>query len=105
MRNVEQERLIESIGLNPLLILRNHGLLSTGRTIEEAFVRLWTLQMACETQVLTESMIGSNIEVSGEATKFNMKEVRLFSDESRESDKSFDALLRIIDAKDPSYKN
>jgi len=105
LRNDEQERLIESIGINPLLILRNHGLLSIGRTIEEAFVRLWTLQMACETQVLTESMLGSNIEVSREATKFNMKEVRLFSDEPRESDKSFDALLRIIDAKDPSYKN
>ena len=57
LRSEEQERLLDSIGSNPLLILRNHGLLATGRTIEEAFVRLWTLQMACETQLLTESII------------------------------------------------
>ena len=105
LRDDEQERLVNSIGSNPLLILRNHGLLSTGRTIEEAFVRLWTLQMACETQVLTESMFGPNIEVTREATAFNMKEVRLFNDAPRKSDKSFDALLRIVDKIDPSYKS
>ena len=105
LRDDEQERLVNSIGSNPLLILRNHGLLSTGRTIEEAFVRLWTLQMACETQVLTESMLGPNIEVTREATAFNMKEVRLFNDAPRKSDKSFDALLRIVDKIDPSYKS
>ena len=105
LRDDEQERLVNSIGSNPLLILRNHGLLSTGRTIEEAFVRLWTLQMACETQVLTESMLGPNIEVTREATAFNIKEVRLFNDAPRKSDKSFDALLRIVDKIDPSYKS
>ena len=105
LRDDEQERLVNSIGSNPLLILRNHGLLSTGRTIEEAFVRLWTLQMACETQVLTESMLGPNIGVTREATAFNMKEVRLFNDAPRKSDKSFDALLRIVDKIDPSYKS
>jgi ribulose-5-phosphate 4-epimerase/fuculose-1-phosphate aldolase len=105
LRDDEQERLVNSIGSNPLLILRNHGLLSTGRTIEEAFVRLWTLKMACETQVLTESMLGPNIEVTREATAFNMKEVRLFNDAPRKSDKSFDALLRIVDKIDPSYKS
>jgi ribulose-5-phosphate 4-epimerase/fuculose-1-phosphate aldolase len=105
LRDDEQERLVNSIGSNPLLILRNHGLLSTGRTIEEAFVRLWTLQMACETQVLTESMLGTNIEVTREATAFNIKEVRLFNDAPRKCDKSFDALLRIIDKIDPSYKS
>jgi len=105
LRNDEQERLLESMGSNPLLILRNHGLLATGRTIEEAFVRLWTLQMACETQILTESMAGPNIEVTRDATAYNMREVRLFSDTPRETDKSFDALVRIIDSRDPSYKN
>lgn len=105
LRGDERERLITSIGSNPLLILRNHGLLSIGRTIEEAFVRLWTLQMACETQVLTESMAGPDIEVTRDATEYNMKEVRLFDETPRNSDKSFDALVRIIENKDPSYKN
>jgi ribulose-5-phosphate 4-epimerase/fuculose-1-phosphate aldolase len=105
LRNDEQERLVQSIGSNPLLILRNHGLLSMGRTIEEAFVRLWTLQKACETQVLTESMTGPNIEVTNEATAFNIREVRLFNEDPRQTDKSFNALLRIIDKIDPSYKS
>lgn len=105
LRGDERERLVNSMGSNPLLILRNHGLLVIGRTIEEAFVRLWTLQMACETQVLTESMAGPDIEVTRDATEYNIKEVRLFEETPRYTDKSFDALVRIIDSKDPTYKN
>ena len=33
------------------MILRNHGLLSWGRNVAEAYLRLWTLQRACDVQV------------------------------------------------------
>ena len=44
-------KLGEDLGDKPLLILRNHGLLSTGRTIAEAFFYLYTLENACKVQV------------------------------------------------------
>ena len=40
----ECPRLLRNIGDKPVVILRNHGLLSWGPTIALAFVRLWTLQ-------------------------------------------------------------
>ena len=47
----ERERLLHNLGDNRQMILRNHGLLTTGRTIPEAFMRLWMLQISCENQV------------------------------------------------------
>ena len=47
----EKERLVEDLGRNRALILRNHGLLTVGRTIPEAFLHLHRLETACKTQV------------------------------------------------------
>ena len=40
----ERERMITSIGDKRVVILRNHGLLTWGETLEEAFMWLWLLQ-------------------------------------------------------------
>ena len=42
----ERERLQESLGDKKVLILRNHGLLTVGRTVAEAFIRLYRLESA-----------------------------------------------------------
>ena len=47
----EKDRLVEDLGRNRALILRNHGLLTVGRTIPEAFLYLHRLETACKTQV------------------------------------------------------
>jgi len=47
----EKPRVVRSIGLAQAVILRNHGLLSWGGTIAQAFAYLWTLQRACEIQM------------------------------------------------------
>ena len=47
----ERERLQESLGDKRVLILRNHGLLTVGRTVAEAFIRLYRLESACQVQL------------------------------------------------------
>jgi len=47
----ECERLARDMGKQWLMIMRNHGLLSAGRTIAEAFYHLYTLENACKVQV------------------------------------------------------
>jgi ribulose-5-phosphate 4-epimerase/fuculose-1-phosphate aldolase len=47
----EQQRLVADIGDKHAVILRNHGLLTWGADIAEAFMWLWTLQRACDVQV------------------------------------------------------
>ncbi|MDC4272730.1 class II aldolase/adducin family protein [Acinetobacter baumannii] len=47
----EQKRLVEDLGQHRCMILRNHGLLSTGNTIPRAFHEIYFLERACQIQV------------------------------------------------------
>jgi ribulose-5-phosphate 4-epimerase/fuculose-1-phosphate aldolase len=55
LRDEEKPRLVTDLGRRASLILRNHGLLTVGRSIGDAFVTMFTLQRACEIQVLAQS--------------------------------------------------
>ncbi|MBT6277814.1 MAG: class II aldolase/adducin family protein, partial [Chromatiales bacterium] len=106
VRTDECERLVKSIGDKPLIILRNHGLLTHGRSAEECFRRLWVLQQACETQVLSESMAGPDRQVTPEATENSTRDGRLFnSNDEMGGGLMFEALQRIIEVRDPTYRH
>jgi ribulose-5-phosphate 4-epimerase/fuculose-1-phosphate aldolase len=47
----EQKRLVADMGDNDVMILRNHGLLTVGRTPGEALLRMINLDKACQIQV------------------------------------------------------
>jgi len=49
----EQRRLIADLGDRQAMILRNHGLLTVGRTIGEAFSLMYNLETACRIQLAT----------------------------------------------------
>ncbi|MFG2822263.1 class II aldolase/adducin family protein [Kitasatospora sp. NPDC048365] len=51
----EQQRLVADLGGHPALILRNHGLLTVGRTPGEAFLRMYYLDKACEIQTTAQA--------------------------------------------------
>ncbi|SMF37747.1 MULTISPECIES: class II aldolase/adducin family protein [unclassified Pseudomonas] len=51
----EQQRLVADLGDRPVMILRNHGLLTTGRSVAEAFLRMYYLEKACEIQLAAQS--------------------------------------------------
>ena len=51
----ERERMIADIGSNKAVILRNHGLLSIGANLPEAFMWLWTMQRACDIQIASSA--------------------------------------------------
>ncbi|HVJ23657.1 MAG TPA: class II aldolase/adducin family protein [Burkholderiales bacterium] len=56
MRLDERSRLVQSLGAkNQALMLRNHGLLTVGRTIPEAFIRFWRLNRSCEIQLAAQA--------------------------------------------------
>ena len=52
----ERERLQSDLGDKNLMILRNHGTLSVGRSVPEAFRRMTLLEQACSIQVAALSM-------------------------------------------------
>ena len=51
----EKPRLVADFGNKKFLILRNHGLLTVGRTVAEAFLGMFLLERACEIQILAQS--------------------------------------------------
>ena len=51
----ESERIAASLGLKNVMILRNHGLLTCGASIAEAFSDLYHLETACQIQIAAQS--------------------------------------------------
>jgi len=51
----EKPRLASDLGTNTFLILRNHGLLTVGPTVSDAFLSMFLLERACKIQILAQS--------------------------------------------------
>jgi ribulose-5-phosphate 4-epimerase/fuculose-1-phosphate aldolase len=47
----ERERLVRDLGPHDAMIMRNHGLLTCGATIQQAFNTMYQLELACRSQV------------------------------------------------------
>lgn len=97
----ERERLVANLGDNPVMILRNHGLLTTGSSVAQAYVRMYFLELSCRTQI--------NVRMTGQPLHLPPKEVREHAARQYESSSSagrheWPALLRKLDSIDPSYK-
>jgi len=92
----EAPRLLASIGTKPAVILRNHGLLAWGQTIEQTFAILWTLQRACEVQLATLSM-GTAIPVPEEVAVRCTRDALQFDPRHGGGCDVFDALVRQVE--------
>ncbi|MBT4213516.1 MAG: class II aldolase/adducin family protein [Porticoccaceae bacterium] len=101
----EKPRLIANIGNKNLLILRNHGLLTCGRSIPEAFYNMWALQRSCEVQVACDATGKNIIPVSDEILAKAEQLMTIQSAGTPAGQLEFSALVRLIDKIDPSYKN
>ena len=60
----EKPRLVADLGGNNAMILRNHGLLTTGKSIADAFLMMYVLETACQIQVLAQSTAGELIQIA-----------------------------------------
>jgi ribulose-5-phosphate 4-epimerase/fuculose-1-phosphate aldolase len=104
MRLGERERLVASLGSNDALILRNHGLLTVGRTIPEAFIRHWRLNRACEIQLAAQSS-KLRLPPADVCEQSNAMGDEFLTDQASMGELEFDSLVRKIDRIDASYKN
>ena len=100
----EAPRLLKNIGDKPVVILRNHGLLAWGNTLALTFVRLWTLQRACEVQV-AQAALGPAIPVPEAVARQTVADSFQWDTRFGAGQDVFDALLRQVDRIDASYKN
>lgn len=95
----------DAFATNPVVILRNHGVLVPGRDVAHAFWVLYRIEQACRLQV--EAMkTGARLLMPDEAGLAEIQsrywdEPYIDNDGTRE----WDELVRLIDRKDPSYRD
>jgi ribulose-5-phosphate 4-epimerase/fuculose-1-phosphate aldolase len=99
----EAPRLLKNMGNKPLLILRNHGLLSWASTLPLALVQLWTLQRACDIQCM-QSSLGASIEVPAEVAARTTRDGLQFDARFGAGQDVFDALKRRVDKFNLGYE-
>lgn len=100
----ERERLLASLGDAKAMILRNHGLLVVGRTVPEAFLRLYRLERACQVQ-LDAAAAGRLHMVPDAVAKKSGDDVERFASlEGTYGELEFQALMRRLDRIDPSFR-
>jgi ribulose-5-phosphate 4-epimerase/fuculose-1-phosphate aldolase len=83
------------------MILRNHGLLTAGRTVPEAFSLMYYLEQSCRIQMDAMASGGTVKVLSDEVAEHTAQQ---FESYSPRGGREWPALLRMLDAKDPSYR-
>lgn len=103
----ERERLVRDLGDNNVLFLRNHGLLTVGRTIGETFVWMYRAERACRMQVAFQQTGAQAVEIPAEVQQVTIDRNRKAN--SPEGHRpigklEWPALLRKLDRVDTSYR-
>ena len=99
----EREKLAGDLGRHDMMILRNHGLLTVGPTLPEAFNRMYGLERACQAQA---TAMACNTELNLLPPEVVDKAVALYDPSLIRAYGLLEwpALLRMLDKKDPAYR-
>ena len=99
----ERARINKALGKNRALIMRNHGLLTVGRTAREAFVLMKTLIEASDIQLKMEATGGDLIEIPAEICEKTAHQYE--HHDSGRGSADWPAYLRMLDAIDAQWRN
>jgi len=104
----ERERIVSSLGDKRILVLRNHGMMTVGRTIGEAFLAMYHVEMACRIQLAFQSSGARLSPVPQHVKDYTIDRSRkaFWSGGIHDPDaRDWPALLRKLDRHDPSYRS
>jgi ribulose-5-phosphate 4-epimerase/fuculose-1-phosphate aldolase len=98
----EHERLVRDLGAHNALILRNHGLLTCGRTVAHAFFLMRNLEKSCKAQLAAMSTGAKLITLSTKLMEHAAGQVERRLDGEAEG---WSSLRKKLDRIDPSYRD
>jgi ribulose-5-phosphate 4-epimerase/fuculose-1-phosphate aldolase len=99
----ERERIVADLGPHQCLIMRNHGLLTAGGDVGEAFHLMYHLVRSCETQMM--------VLASGQPYSMPPQEIcektagQYWNRGRRLGQNDWPALMKRLDTIDPSYRD
>ena len=97
----ERFRIAENLGSNKVLVMRNHGLLTVGKTAGEAFMNMYYAIRLCEVAIRAQSARLPLESPTPELWELSAKQYAAFAPGQYE----WPALKRRADRADPSYRN
>jgi len=102
--------MIRDLGDKKVMIMRNHGLLTTGRTVAEAFFLMYYLDRACRIQLAAQGTNSKLVIPPEDLCVFTVQQqmtgtVDVDGNHVPVGDRDWPALLRMLDQTDPSFRD
>jgi len=102
LRDEERPRLQQDLGDKNFLMLRNHGLLTVGRSVPEAWLSMYIFENTCRIQI--DAQAGGELHYVDPRIMQGMEKVMKTVTAGQGAGIAWPALLRKLDKVDPSYK-
>jgi ribulose-5-phosphate 4-epimerase/fuculose-1-phosphate aldolase len=102
LRDDEKPRLQADLGNANFLMLHNHGLLTVGRTIPDAFLHMYIFENTCRIQI--DAQAGGELIHVNPAILQGIAQVMNTATSGLGAGLAWPALLRKLDRMDPSYR-
>ncbi|GGE03713.1 class II aldolase [Aureimonas endophytica] len=104
----ERERLVADIGPHNTLVLRHHGVLTVGRTIQEAFILMYYFEKAARVQLLAQAAGAGGARVTLPDAAVTELTARQFNDHHGDirapGSREWPAFIRLLDRVDPAWR-
>jgi ribulose-5-phosphate 4-epimerase/fuculose-1-phosphate aldolase len=105
----EQARLVRDLGAHKVMLMRNHGILTVGRTPGEAFMLLYYFERAARIQLQMQAAAAAGAALVMPPHEICEKAARQFwelqGDILVPGEREWPALMRQLDRTDSSYRN
>ena len=102
LRPAERKTLVRDLGARRMMFLRNHGTLTWGHSIAEAFTLMHYLERSCEVQIAAQA--GGALALPPKRVIERTAKIGQGTGNVEWARIGFDALLRRLDREDPSYR-
>lgn len=103
LRDDEKPRLVADLGDKSFLMLRNHGLLTVGPTIADAFLNMYLFETVCTIQVRAQAGGGALVEVDPRIIAGAREQARQVTRGVGGGALTWPGLLRRLDRQSPGY--
>ena len=101
----EQQRVVVNLGLLDGLILENHGTLTVGRTVAEAFMLMHILERAARAQLRAMAATGGPVSVVSDELASRTHQQWIGDGSEWDGDGEWPALLRRVERLSPGYRD
>ena len=105
LRDDEKPRLVNDLGDASFMMLRNHGLLTLGATVADAFLNMYLFETVCTIQVRAQAGGGELVRIDPAIIATAQQQARLATGGVGGGALAWPGLLRRLDRTDTSYRS